>query len=439
MKNATHCLLLLASLAAPARAQQEPPKVTLEPPHLAVAVDARKTTELVMHFDRAMDQTAHALCGGGPSFPKVIEITWRDDRTCVAQVSLLSDTVYSMDLSCAGSGGFRSRDGVRLPHTPWRIATRGQAFADGEAASAAQRLFRAIDDQYSYRDRLGIDWSELERTHHDALTTAPDGPAFALRCAAMLAAVQDPHVSVRWNDCTLPTWQRDVQPNLDLRGLQKAMPKLSRIGRIGLFARTDDGIGYLLVGSFAREQRDDFERVLTTLRDLRDCKSLVLDVRTNGGGDEMLARRLAAFFVDGEKVYAAHRVRDPQADGGFRDVEERKLRGNVEPDVFTGEVVVLMGPANMSSCEAFLLMMKQARNAVLLGENSYGSSGNPQPIAITGSLTVMLPSWQALRPDGTLLEGEGVTPHIHVEAKPEQLVDGDPVLAEALQRLRGKR
>lgn len=439
MTHTTTCLFLLTALAAAVRAQKQPPQVTLEPAHLAVGVDARKTTELVMTFDQPMDQTAHALCGGGPSFPKILEITWRDARTCVAQVSLLSDTVYSMDLSCAGSGGFRSRDGVRLPHTPWRIATRGQPFAEGDAATATARLFRAIDDQYSYRDRLGIDWSELERTHHDALTTAPDGPAFALRCAVMLAAAQDPHISVRWNDCTLPTWQRDVQPNLDLRGLQKVLPKLARIGRIGLTARTDDGIGYLLVGSFAREQRDDFERVIVALRDLRDCKALVLDVRNNGGGDEMLAKRLAAFFVDGDKVYAAHRVRDPQAAGGFRDVEERRLRGNAEPDVFAGEVTVLMGPANMSSCEAFLLMMKQAKNATLLGGNSYGSSGNPQPQVITANLTVLLPSWQAMLPDGTVFEGAGIAPHIHVEAKPEQFADGDPVLAEALQRLRGKR
>lgn len=439
MKHVTTCLLLLANAAATARAQQDPPRVTLEPPHLAVGVDVRRTTELVMTFDQPMDQSTHSLCGGGPSFPKVIEITWRDARTCVAKVSLLPDAVYSMDLSCSGSSGFRSRDGGRLPHTPWRIATRGQAFAEGEAASATARLFRVIDDHYSYRDRLGIDWNELERTHHDLLTTAPDGPAFALRCAAMLAAAQDLHVGVRWNDCTLPTWQREIQPNFDLRGLQKAMPKLTRVGRIGLTARTDDGIGYLLVSSFAREQRDDFERVLATLRELRDCKALVLDVRNNGGGDELLAKRLAAFFVDGDKVYAAHRVRDAQARDGFREVEERRLRGNVEPDVFTGEVAVLMGPANMSSCEAFLLMMKQAKNATLLGDVSYGSSGNPLPQVITANLTVMLPSWQAMLPDGTVFEGAGIAPHIHVEAKPEQLVDGDPVLAEALQRLRGKR
>ena len=42
-------------------------------------------------------------------------------------------------------------------------------------------------------------------------------------------------------------------------------------------------------------------------------------------GDEMLAKRLAAFFVQGDKVYAAHRVRDPKTPEGFRSREDRSL------------------------------------------------------------------------------------------------------------------
>jgi hypothetical protein len=38
-----------------------------------------------------------------------------------------------------------------------------------------------------------------------------------------------------------------------------------------------------------------------------------------------------------------------------------------------------------------------------------------------------------------MFEGEGIAPHIHVPTKPEQLVDGDPILQEALLRLRAQR
>ncbi|MCA8965876.1 MAG: S41 family peptidase, partial [Planctomycetes bacterium] len=261
----------------------------------------------------------------------------------------------------------------------------------------------------------------------------------ALRCADLLGAAQDPHVQVTWLEATVPTFQRPVVANIDLRSITLAFPKARRIGRIGMVARTDDDIGYLMVNSFAREQRDDFERALQALRGLLDCKAIVLDVRLNGGGDESLARRLAGFFVRGEKVYARQRVRDPRIESEFREVDDRKVQGHPVPDIYRGPVAVLMGPLDMSSTEAFLLMMKQATTAVLVGERSYGSSGNPQQHALVPGLVVHLPSWQALRPDGTCFEGEGIAPHIHVPAEPKDFYEKDPVLEEALLRLRGQR
>ncbi|MBL9076168.1 MAG: hypothetical protein JNL08_01610 [Planctomycetes bacterium] len=437
-RHLTPWLSALVGTAASLLAQDPPNVVRLSPPHLADAVDPLEVTSLVVQFDRAMDPTAYALCGGGPSFPKVAQPNWESEQSFVIDAALEPDRVYAMDLSCAESGGFRSRDGGRLPLVPWRIATKGPELPAGATATAAARLFAALRERYSYRDRLGIDWTEVDRTHRDRLEACRSGAAFALHTGELLAIAQDVHVTVRWRDADLPTCRRRVLPNFDVRGLQRVLPKPSPIGRIGLAARTDDGIGYLLVGTFAREQRDDFDRVLDALRGLRDCKVLVLDVRTNGGGDELLARRLAAFFVEGEVVYAAQRVVDPNAEDGFGPRQDRRMTGNEAPDTFAGPVAVLTGPACMSSCEAFLLMMKQSPRAVLVGAPSFGSSGNPQPIELMSGLTVLLPSWQALRPDGSCFEGEGIAPHLHVAAEPGDFATGDPVLEAALQRLRGR-
>lgn len=434
-----HTAAALASMLGPAAAQDPPFVVTQSPAHLAVDADATALRELVVTFDQDMDPGVHSVCGGGPTFPRVRGTAWRDPRTFVLEVELQPERVYLLDLACPGSSGFRSAKGERLKPTPWRFATRGAPLPEGAAAMASERLFAALRDRYSYRDRLGIDWFDLELQRRDGLREAPHGAALALRITELLGVPQDSHVSVQWQDVVLPTFQREIAANFDPRSVRKAFPKLAPAGRIASTARTDDGIGYLCVTSFEREQRDEFERALDALRSLLDCKALVLDVRPNSGGDEMLARRLAGFFVQDDKVYAAHRERDPQAPGGFRDRQLRVVGPNPEPDVFRGPVAVLMGPTNMSSAEGFLLMMKQAPEAVLVGATSYGCSGNPIPHPLLPGLTVMLPSWQALRPDGTCFEGEGISPHITVHAKTAQFAEQDPVLDEALQRLRGKR
>jgi C-terminal processing protease CtpA/Prc len=90
----------------------------------------------------------------------------------------------------------------------------------------------------------------------------------------------------------------------------------------------------------------------------------------------------------------------------------------------------------MSSCESFLLMMKQVPGCKLVGGKSYGSSGNPKPFDLGNGVTVFLPSWQDLRLDGSLLEGEGIAPDISVQTTEADLLTKDPVLDAALAYLR---
>ena len=88
----------------------------------------------------------------------------------------------------------------------------------------------------------------------------------------------------------------------------------------------------------------------------------------------------------------------------------------------------------MSSAEAFLLMMRQAPQCTLLGERSYGSSGNPKPVTLANGVVAFLPSWVALTLDGDPLEGIGVSPDVAV-AFPGDPTDEDPLIDAALDWL----
>jgi C-terminal processing protease CtpA/Prc len=95
-----------------------------------------------------------------------------------------------------------------------------------------------------------------------------------------------------------------------------------------------------------------------------------------------------------------------------------------------------MGPVNVSSCEGFLLMMKQVPGCKLVGAASYGASGNPQPADLGNGVTVFLPSWRGMGPDGVCFEGKGLAPDVAVKAAPDALRSRDPVLAAGLKWVR---
>ena len=90
----------------------------------------------------------------------------------------------------------------------------------------------------------------------------------------------------------------------------------------------------------------------------------------------------------------------------------------------------------MRANESFVLMMKKAKDAIIVGQRTAGSSGNPKPYDLGNGVTVLLPSWQVLRPDGTCWEGEGIAPDVFVPCTSRDFRDRDPPLDKALELLR---
>ena len=150
----------------------------------------------------------------------------------------------------------------------------------------------------------------------------------------------------------------------------------------------------------------------------------------NGGGDENLASRFAGRFVDEPKVYSKNRIR---RDGRWLGPFDRVVKPRADGDRYHGPVAVLIGPKVGSSCESFVLMMKQSERRTLVGDVTKGSSGNPRPHALGNGVTVVLSSWEDQLPDGTVLEGKGLTPDVQVKTTLVELRKRDPVLEAALK------
>jgi hypothetical protein len=293
-------------------------------------------------------------------------------------------------------------------------------------ADAFAALQQAIDERYSYRDRLGLDWPTIFAQHREALVGATSPSAFADEAVALLANARDPHVRVEVDGVRRGTFFPDVVPNFVRETVTRRVS-----GWIDRGACLSTGhlgnVGYALVPEWNLSRCGDLgERFQTALgAELEDARALVVDVRPNIGGSETLAESVAGHFVRTPVVYARQEVWDPSGPG-FRSGE--RILDPIAP-LYERPVVVLMGRANVSSNEAFLLMMRAA-GARLLGERSYGSSGNPQPTDLGNGVIVHLSSWRSLLPDGSPLEGVGISPD-RVVADPVTATR-DPVLEAAL-------
>ncbi len=428
-----------------------PPKIEKAVPDNGDAGVDPSLKEMKFTFDQDM-QSGMSVVGGGEKFPEISgKPRWSKSRTLVVPVKLRPNHEYSLSINSDKFQNFKNAAGE--PATPYPIRFRtGTSGKKGVNAIPAdnpesittenrlslESLRTAIRDHYSYRDRMKIDWDALLQKNEASLSAAKTPTEFAQIAGTMLAIAQDKHVWFQVGEETIPSYVRPITPNANFALLPKLVPGWQMHGRRVASGLWDDGIGYVAITTWEDGKLDGGKDLFAALDRVKDAKALVIDVRGNGGGAEPLAQQVAGCFVGERCLYGKHVTRDPQSPGGFKSPSERWLDPNTNGPHLRCPVAVLSGPVVMSSCESFLLMMKQAPNTILVGATSQGCSGNPKPHDLGNGVTIFLPSWKDMAPDGRELEGVGIAPDIEVKTKLEDFSTTDPVLSAALIHLRAR-
>lgn len=430
------------SLVLPVATAGPPKVVRATPDHGAQSVDPN-TRFIRVEFDQDMAEGSHSWVGGGESFPKIRGMPyWESPRVAVLPVELDSDHEYHLSINNPNFQNFRGRGGE--PATPYPLSFRtgpatpvpdpaARALEENKAAIPVLR--RTLERYYSYYDLRKVDWDAAFKQYKLPLETAPRPFEWGKLAGELLSKAGDMHITLRQDRNSFPSLRREVVVNVNKQTLRKVVPNWKQESRCVASGRFDDGIGYLAIASWEQSFQEDLKVLPRVLDQLKDCKALIIDVRLNSGGDEGYAQAFAGRFVAKPVVYAKHVLRWPDEPGGFSPVQERVLRPVQDGPTYRGKVAVLIGKENMSSCEAFILMMKQVPGCKLVGEQTYGSSGNPQGYGLPNGVIVYLPCWKSMTPAGEFFEGVGLAPDVAVPTNLAEFEQRDPVIEAALRVL----
>lgn len=441
------------------------PRVTrTQPANGAKNVDPA-TRELRITFDQPMDPESMSLVGGGPEYPEITgKPKWIDDgKTVIFQVKLKPNHTYRCSVNNQKFDGFMSKRGFSAVPYPIEFKTGEAAprHAEGTDSShvastnsappskdqparltleqnreSVQILKESIDQDYSYRDRMHVDWEKQFARYTPEMEKASTPLGFAKVVAKLLEPADDLHLSIEADGQTLYPFNGKVPPaNFSIATLRRIVPGWSEHGSIVATGSFASGPQYVLIRLWEPSHVDDLDAAYEAIRRAYPNRGLIIDVRPNGGGDEPMAQNFAGCFVDSPRVYGKNENR---FDGKFHGPYDRVLEPNRNGPHYRGKMAVLMGPRCVSSNESFLLMMKTAPGCKLIGEHSRGASGNPKPVRLANDVVVNLSSWRDMLPDGTCFEGVGIKPDIEVRTTPNDFVDRDPVLETAIAYLSGK-
>jgi hypothetical protein len=254
--------------------------------------------------------------------------------------------------------------------------------------------------------------------------------------AELLRPLDDLHIDVQVDQEWLPVGTRRRPINASWNGSQALIGKCQDTKKWLAYGRTRDDVGYLNV--YALNEQELPKLFDAALEELGDCVALVVDLRFNGGGDELLAQQMAGRFVDQERVYSVNRYRSGPRHDDLGKWLERKVapRG---PWRFQSPVVCLQGQKTFSSAESMALMFAQCPQVTTMGDKTGGSSANPRFVETKGKIKVRLPRWDDRTPKQEVIEGKGVPPKVAVDSKESDFDDQhDPVLSKALATLRAE-
>jgi C-terminal processing protease CtpA/Prc len=214
-----------------------------------------------------------------------------------------------------------------------------------------------------------------------------------------------------------------------------------------------DGVGYVRIGSLLPDDllpiwnetlqpgeserllAPTFQRIDAAFDAVADSRALVLDLRGNLGGSDLIGKRVANHLFTGGYVYDAWSARLPS--GTWERPSETWLP-NAKVTPFTGRVVVLVDELTMSAADNLSRCLRDLRHDLaFVGRPTGGSTGSPRDVTLTHSGAIV--SFATLRvygPMGKAIEGNPVLPDVPTAPRREDVLHRvDVDLAAALDAL----
>ncbi len=162
------------------------------------------------------------------------------------------------------------------------------------------------------------------------------------------------------------------------------------------YGMVDDGIGYISLTTFNEKSAQLVKEALMDLKKNPNLKSLVLDLRDNGGGLLESAVQIVGYFVPKGTVVVTTKSRDEK--------QQKTYKTSQSPIDTQLPIVVLVNGGTASAAEIVSGSLQDLDRAVIVGERSYGKGlvQTSRPLPYDGLLKLTVARYYI--PSGRLIQ-----------------------------------
>ena len=245
-----------------------------------------------------------------------------------------------------------------------------------------EALWKTLDEHYCFFAHkaadYGLDWGEVHDRYARQVSEKMTERQLFEVMGNMICELRDGHVNLyaAHNTARYGAWFDDYPMNyadtLQRIYLGRTEDYMSSGGLS--YRQLDDNIGYVRCASF--ESMFGEGNLHEIMRSLALCDGLIVDVRSNGGGQLTAAQQLASVFLNSETIcgYMAHKT------GPGHDDFSTPQAVSIKP--FNGlrwqkPVCILTNRRTYSAANSFVMYLKGQSGVTVVGDFTGGGAGMP--------------------------------------------------------------
>lgn len=203
-----------------------------------------------------------------------------------------------------------------------------------------------------------------------------------------------------------------------------------------------DSLVYVALNSFGN--REIVQMFNEKFKEISQAKGLIIDVRENGGGSSSNGDAITSCLI--KKAIPHTLWKTPQHIAAFKawgrpekwfEGEPRKIEPR-QGENYLGPIVILIGTETFSAAEDFVVPLHAAGRAIIVGQKSGGSTGQPLQFSfLDGKIRGRVCTKRDTYPDGREFVGVGIIPDKEVHPTVEDIIsDRDVVLEKGIEVLK---
>jgi hypothetical protein len=293
-------------------------------------------------------------------------------------------------------------------------------------------FWKEFDRHYAFFPYLNLDWDSVYRVYKPGIYNDMTDNALFDVLAEMTYLLKDGHVNLySSNQYSNYTAWYDAYP-LNQLNIGRYFEYVYHPNNIILYGKIrGHSVGFVYISSFAGE-KEDYEIIDEILDELSDLKGIVIDVRSNGGGNSQNADFIAGRFTDETYFAFKYRYRNGPGHTDFTRWYDYYLKPD-SGSAYVKPVAVLSNRRSYSSTEWFISEMRVIPHATIVGDTTGGGSGNPMIRQLPNGWTFRLSNSQKQLPEGRDFQYTGIYPDVPVWITPADSARGiDTILETAI-------